>query len=194
MVKEILLAFVPIFVAVDAIGVLPIFLGVTGNLDSKQRVTVIQQSIVTALTLAISFIFLGKSLFHLLGITVADFMIAGGAILFCIALSDIFQTEKKRNIPAEEIGAVPIGTPLIVGPAVLTTCLICIGQYGIVPTLIAVTINVLIAGIIFACADVLIRVVGRSGAAALSKIMALLLGAIAVMMIRKGVFVFIHPV
>ncbi|MBF0484152.1 MAG: MarC family protein [Candidatus Omnitrophica bacterium] len=194
MLKNILLAFVPIFVAVDAIGVLPIFIGVTSGLTSPERLKIIKLSLVTALSLAISFIFLGKGLFNLLGITVADFMIAGGAILFCIALTDIFQTEKKRNIPTEEIGAVPIGTPLIVGPAVLTTCLICIGQYGIVPTLIAVFINVLLAGIIFASADILLKFFGRSGAAALSKIMALLLGAIAVMMIRKGIFAFINPV
>lgn len=193
MISEIILAFIPIFVAVDAIGTLPIFVSLTHELDRWQRRRIIVQSIATALCLAMGFIFVGKFVFRLLGITVADFMIAGGMILFCIAVMDLVRPGKQRRLPPHEMGAVPIGTPLIVGPAVLTTSLMIIDQYGLAATLISVVGNVLLAGAVFSLSDTLMRVLGQGGARALSKIMALLLAAIAVMMIRKGIFQILFP-
>lgn len=187
MIQKLLLAFIPIFVAVDAIGVLPIFVSFTRGISKKEKSKVILQSIVTALCLAVGFIFLGKAIFSFLSITVGDFMIAGGLILLCIAIIDIVSPGKKRRIPAKELGSVPLGTPLIVGPAVLTTSLIIIGEYGLYPTLVSVLVNVLLAGLIFSFSGILIRFLGESGSKALSKIMNLFLAAIAIMMMRKGI-------
>ncbi|MFH0732154.1 MAG: MarC family protein [Candidatus Omnitrophota bacterium] len=192
MAKEIVLAFIPIFVAVDAIGVLPIFVSLTHGVSKKGKVKIIFQSVITALCLAVGFIFLGKAVFRFLNITIGDFMIAGGALLFCIAISDIMSPTEKRRQPINELGAVPIGTPLIVGPAVLTTSLIIIGEYGLAPTLVSVLINILLAGVIFLFSEYIIKLLGVAGTRALSKIMSLLLAAIAVMMIRKGVFNILH--
>ena len=113
-------------------------------------------------------------------------MIAGGAILFCISIIDIINPVKKRRIPSKDLGAVPLGTPLIVGPAVLTTSLIVISEYGLFATIISILANVLLAGSIFSIGGILIKGIGESGAKALSKITSLLLAAIAVMLIRKG--------
>ncbi len=187
MLNDFLLAFIPIFVAVDAVGVLPIFSSLTTNLSREERSKIILQSMITAICLAIFFIFLGKAVFKFLGISLGDFMIAGGAILFCLAIIDIVNPGKKRRIPSKELGAVPLGTPLIVGPAVLTTSLAIIGQYGIIPTLLSIIINVLLAGLIFSFSDFLLKILGVAGSKALSKVTSLLLGAIAVMLIRKGV-------
>ena len=186
MFKDIFLAFIPIFVAVDAIGVLPIFASLTQGLGQKEKTKIILQSMLTASCLAIGFIFLGNAVFRFLGITVSDFMIAGGVVLFCIAITDIINPIKKRRIPSEDLGAVPLGTPLIVGPAVLTTSLMIISHYGMSATLISVLVNVLLAGLIFSLTGSLTKVLGESGSKALSKITSLLLAAIAVMMIRKG--------
>jgi len=185
--KNLLLAFIPVFVAVDAVGVLPIFVGLTQDAGKKQRRLIIVQSVITALCVAVAFMFLGRAIFRVLGITVADFMIAGGAILFCIAIMDVLNPQKRRRIPAKDLGAVPLGMPLIVGPAVLTTSLIIIAEYGLHATLISVLANVLLAGIIFSFSGILMKVLGESGSKALSKVMALLLAAIAVMMMRKGI-------
>ncbi len=184
--KSIALAFIPIFVAVDAIGLLPVFIGLTQDFKRKDKSKILVQSLVTALCLAVGFIFLGKAIFRLLGITVGDFMIAGGAILFCIAIVDLMNFEKHRQVLDGTLGVVPLGTPLIVGPAVLTTSLIIIDQYGVWPTIISVFLNISFVGIIFLLSDVLIKKLGVSGARALSKVTSLLLAAIAVMMIRKG--------
>jgi len=189
--KDILLSFIPLFVAVDAIGVLPIFVSLTDGLDKQQKSKIIVQSMVTAFLLAVSFILVGKLVFKLLGITIGDFMVAGGALLFCIAIIDLMNPTKERRMPVKDLGAVPIGTPLIVGPAVLTTSLVIISEYGLLPTVIAVIGNILFAGLIFSGSYWLIKVLGEAGTKALSKIMSLLLAAIAVMLMRKGILLFI---
>jgi multiple antibiotic resistance protein len=189
--RNILLSFIPLFVAVDAIGVLPIFVSLTDGLDKKQKNKIIAQSMVTAFLLAVGFILIGKLVFKLLGITIGDFMVAGGALLFCIAITDLMTQTKERRMPEKNLGAVPIGTPLIVGPAVLTTSLAIISQYGLLPTIISVIGNILVAGLVFSGSFWLIKTLGEAGTKALSKIMSLLLAAIAVMLMRKGIMLFI---
>lgn len=189
--KELLLAFIPIFVAVDAIGVLPIYISFTHGLNKEEKSKIIFESMITALCLAIGFIFLGKAIFKFLGVTMGDFMIAGGLILFCIAIIDMVNSDKKRRIPNKELASVPLGTPLIVGPAVLTTSLMIISVYGLYATLASVLINVLLAGLIFSLSDFLIKAIGVSGSKALSKVTNLLLAAIAIMMVRKGLMQFL---
>ncbi len=186
MLKNIFLSFIPLFVAVDAIGVLPIFVSLTEGLEKNEKGKIIIQSMLTASGLAIGFILVGKAVFRLLGITIGDFMAAGGAILFCIAITDVINPVKKRRIPGKELGAVPLGTPLIVGPAVLTTSLVIVSHYGIIPTMISVIANILVAGFVFYLSASLMGFLGEAGSKALSKVTSLLLAAIAVMLIRKG--------
>jgi len=187
MSQDLVLAFIPLFVAVDVIGIMPIFVGITQHLKKAQKQRIIVQSLLTALCVSLGFIFLGKAIFKMLGITISDFMIAGGSILFCIAVLDILTAQKQRRVPGEDLGAVPIGTPLIAGPAVLTTSLMLIDQYGIRVTVLAIVFNLVIVGVAFYFSDILLRLLGHSGARALSKIMALLLGAIAVKRSAMGI-------
>ncbi len=186
------LALIPIFVAVDAVGVMPMFVALTEGLTAVEKRRIIVQSMVTATALAVGFIFVGKAVFRFLGITLGDFMIAGGAVLFCIAITDVLNPVKERRNPGDELGAVPLGTPLIVGPAVLTTSLLIISEYGLIATLISVVANILLAGVIFYYSALLIRILGKAGSKAVSKIVALLLAAIAVMLVRKGLEQFLN--
>ena len=186
MLQNILLSFIPLFVAVDAIGVLPIFVSLTEGLEQRDRTKIIVQSMLTAAALAIGFVLVGKLVFKFLGIAMGDFMIAGGAILFCLAIIDIVSPVKKRRIPGPDLGAVPLGTPLIAGPAVLTTSMVIISHYGLVPTIVSILMNILLAGLLFRLSFGLMKFLGEAGSKALSKITSLLLAAIAVMLIRKG--------
>lgn len=192
MIKNVLLAFIPIFVAVDAIGILPLFVSLTEGAKKKEKSRIIFQSMVTAMCLAVGFIFLGNAVFILMGITLGDFMVAGGSILFYIAVADIRGPGKGASYANQELGAVPLGTPLIVGPAVLTSSLIMRGEYGLVATLISVLVNIILAGLILSLSEAIIKVLGKSGSRALSKVTNLLLAAIAVMLIRKGVVQIFH--
>jgi len=186
-VDKFLLSFIPIFVAMDAIGILPMFIGFTEHLKSKEKQKIVLQSIITAFLIGVVFLFLGKWIFKILGVLVADFKIAGGAVLLAISLRDILQYEKSVKLPSETMGAVPIGTPLVVGPAVLTTIVILLDSYGPAITVLSFIINLVIVWITFSYATMISAFLGKAGSKAFSKIASLLLAAIAVMMIRKGV-------
>jgi multiple antibiotic resistance protein len=192
MIKNFLLAFIPLFVAIDALGLMPVFFGLTEGMNKKQKSRIIVQSTLTAATVAVIFILVGKLLFKFLGITIEDFMIAGGAILFCISITDLLNIERTRKLSADNLGSVPLGVPLLVGPAVLTTSLILVSQYGTIPTILSVLTNILIAAFVLKQSHHLIKIFGNAGSKAMSKVMSLLLAAIAVMLIRKGIQGFIH--
>ena len=191
--KSFWLCFVPLFVAVDAIGILPMFVSLTEGLGLPVLRRVIRQSVLTATGVGLSFLAVGKAALEVLGVTVGDFMVAGGSLLFVISVSDLLRAEKvQRRVDPEGLGAVPLGVPLITGPAVLTTSILLLNEHGIVVTAAAFVPNVLIAGIVFYFAEAINRGLGNAGAKTASKIAGLLLAAIAVMMVRKGIEAFIH--
>jgi multiple antibiotic resistance protein len=192
--KEIIATFIPLFVAVDPIGVLPVYVGLTHHLSPGEQRKVLIESIFTATFVALMFIFVGKAIFNFLGITVPDFQIAGGVVLLVLAIMDLLISQKSEgaHLISDSAGVVPIGVPLIVGPAVLTTIMIQVDSYGFLPTLISILINIAIISIVFFQSKWFIKILGESGAKAISKVVSLLLAAIAVMMIRKGIMAFIH--
>lgn len=190
--NEFWLCFVPLFVAVDAIGVLPAFLALSQSMEPRQVRRAIFHSVATATAVALAFLALGTAILDLLGITVADFMVAGGILLFILAMGDLLANDKlQRQVDADSLGAVPLGVPLITGPAVLTTSMLLLNQYGAGWTAAAIVANILIAGIVFRFAGGIGRVLGRVGEKIVSKIAMLLLAAIAVMMVRKGIEAFL---
>jgi multiple antibiotic resistance protein len=192
MMKSFWLCFVPLFVAVDAIGVLPLFMNLTEGVDQQKIRNIILQSMITALIVALAFIAVGTAILRLLGISVADFMIAGGTLLFVISIRDVLSAEKRPYAAdLESMGAVPIGVPLITGPAVLTTSMLLINEHSLITTSLAIVTNIVIGGIIFFMAPLINRVIGKTGSKTISKITSLLLAAIGVMIIRRGIAIFI---
>ncbi len=181
------LCFVPLFVAVDAVGVLPIYLSLTEGMDQARLRVVLMQSLITASVVALSFLGFGPALLAFLGVTVPDFMIAGGILLLSISLRDLLTGQKsQRQVDAETLGSVPLGVPLITGPAVLTTCILLAGMHGKWLTAAAVVVNIALAVLVFGFARPITRLIGRTGTKTVSKVASLLLTAIAVMLIRKG--------
>jgi multiple antibiotic resistance protein len=185
-VRNFAIAFVTLFVAVDALGVFPLFISLTEGLAPRERRRIILQSLLTAVIAAVLFVFFAKKVFDLIGIKVEDFMVAGGVLLFAIALLELVSGRKFAR-QVETVGAVPLGIPLIVGPAVLTSSLILVDVAGAVPTLAAIVLNIAIAGAVFLGADLFTRLLGQAGSRAVSKVAALIMAAFAVMMIRRGV-------
>lgn len=183
-----ILCFVPLFVAVDALGVLPLFIGLTESLSPPQQRRVIIQSLITASAVALVFLVAGPAVLNFLQITVSDFMVAGGILLLVISLSDLLTGEKRQRIvDPETLGAVPLGVPIITGPAVLTTSVLLANVHGMPLTALALLANLGIAGLIFWFAQPITRLLGNAGTMILSKIASLFLAAIAVMLIRKGI-------
>jgi multiple antibiotic resistance protein len=185
-VRGILLASISIFVAVDAIGTLPIYIGLTEEFSFQKKKEIIKSSLLTAILVAIGFLFVGRIILTLLRITISDFMIAGGVLLFILAMNDILNPLERKVYSGSSVGAVPIGTPLIVGPAVLTTILLSIDVYGYPATLVGLLLNIALAGIIFTSSEKIIKYLGENGVKAISKVASLFLASIGVMLVRKG--------
>jgi multiple antibiotic resistance protein len=185
--RNVIITFVPVFVALDAAGILPIYAGMTRNIAKNEQRRIVRLSMVTAFLLTAIFTAFGRTIFRFLGITVFDFMVAGGVILFVLAILDVMGARHAHDDEAGTIGIVPLGTPMIAGPALITTCILMANEYGIPATLISLLLNIMIAAFLFSHAQVLTRLLGPSGSAALSKITSLLLASIAVMMVRRGV-------
>jgi len=184
-----LLCFVPLFAAVDAAGLFPLYMGLTEGLTPKVKGRVLRQMLLTAISVVVAFVFIGQVILQFLGVTISDFMVAGGTMLFIVAMTDLFATDKGRiHSDPESLGAVPLGVPLTVGPAVLTTVLLLANTYGRVPALMAAIANIILAAIAFSFAARIERFLGRNGIRTLSKIASLLIASIAVMMIRRGIF------
>ncbi len=185
-----ILSFIPLFVAFDAIGNVPIFVSLVENIKGERRHKIIKDAVTTAVSMAVIFMIAGKYILRVLGITISDFQIAGGAFLFIIAVRLLFPGAEKKISAAggdRDIGVFPLGTPLITGPAVLTTTLMMVDRYSIGPTLISIGVNMLIVWFSLVKADTIMKVVGPSGTRAFSKVMYILLGAIGVMMMRHGI-------
>jgi multiple antibiotic resistance protein len=189
-IREFALTFVPLFVAMDPVGNLPIFLALTQGIEPKHRRHVVHLATLTALGVGLGFVAIGQAIFLLLGINVADFLMAGGIIMLILATRYLLTgkvVETEESSASETVGVVPLGTPLVVGPAVLASLLSLTGQYRISIVLASFVLNLAIQWVFFRQADRIIEFLGRSGANAISKIAMLLLAAIAVKMIREGV-------
>lgn len=184
----ILASFIPLFVAIGVFGVVPIFISMTEGIAVAERRTLVTQATVTALVIAMGFVFLGKEIFAFLGITTADFRVGGGLVLLVLSIADLlFSAETRRRAPSKQLGVVPIGIPLIIGPGALTTLILSVDSHGVLITTVALALNLIIVWAVFRYSDLVIRMLGDGGAKALAKVSSLLLCAIAVMMIRSGV-------
>ncbi|MDI6758906.1 MAG: MarC family protein [Candidatus Omnitrophota bacterium] len=189
-IEPYILTFIPIFVAVDVIGSIPLFISLVEHASKEQRHKIIIDSVTIATVVAIGFMFIGKWVLWLLGITISDFQIAGGVLLFVIAVRLLLPGAVKIiSVEGQDkdVGVFPLGTPLITGPAVLTTTLMMLDSFGIWPTFISLVINMFIVWLALAKADYIMKIMGANGTRAFAKIMYILLAAIAVMMVRRGI-------
>jgi multiple antibiotic resistance protein len=189
-IRELALTFVPLLVAMDAVGNLPIFLSFTQQGTAKHRKKTANLATLTAFGVGLVFVAIGNAIFSLLGLEVTDFLMAGGILLLVLAIRYLItgKTLETDDASASEmIGVVPLGTPLVVGPAVLAALLLLMGRYHIAIVLSSFVLNLVIQWVLFRQATRIVAFLGRTGVAAISKVIMLLLAAIAVKMIREGI-------
>jgi multiple antibiotic resistance protein len=185
-ITNFLIAFIPIFVAIDAVGMVAIFIGLGASVEKKRRNQEALLGIATALAISVGFMFLGKLVFKALGITVADFQVAGGLLLLVFAIRDLLDIGGEKRPTTEAFGIVPLGMPLIAGPALLTALLVLTDSVGVSYTLLSLIVNLVIVAVVFCFADIITKVLGKQGINGVSKLVSLLLAAIAVSLIRRG--------
>jgi multiple antibiotic resistance protein len=187
LVGKFLQCFIPLFVTIDPVGLAAIFLALSRDVPVEKRKRIANQATWTGGIVALFFLLLGRSIFIAIGIGEGDFQIAGGLILFILASRELIQTraQEKRDLP-DDFGVVPLGMPLIAGPATITTLLVISQSVGYAMTLVALAVNLALVALAFAQSQRLERLVGQTGLRAVSKIIALLLAAIAVHIVRRG--------
>lgn len=182
-----LLAFIPLFVAIDVFGVLPLFVSLTDGMEARQRRNLTWEATLTAFVISLVFLIAGKLLFSFLGITESDFRVGGGIVLLVLAVYDLLFSKERKQDHTDTVGVVPIGIPLIMGPAALTTIIILVDSYGYLWTIASLVANMLIVLAVFLQATKITAAMGSAGSRAVAKVAALFLAGIAVMMIRSGI-------
>lgn len=183
-----LLTFIPMFVAIDSLGIVPLYLGLTEKVSPLEKNKLVLKATLTAFVICVAFLFIGNALFNFLGITVNDFRIAGGIILLIISINDLlFYSSRVRDVQPDDVGVVPLGIPLIAGPAVLTTMLILMNESGKTYVIISLVLNLVINYFALRYADLVKKILRDAGSKAFAKVASLFLAAIAVMMIRVGI-------
>jgi multiple antibiotic resistance protein len=189
MIRELLASFIPLFVSIDAFGLVPVFLSLTAGMSDKLRRQVTFEAVFFALAICLGFMFLGNAMFKALGITQADFRIAGGILLLVLAIIDLLIRGKPAVDENQGIGIFPLAMPLIAGPATLTTTLVLAGKgdHGYSYTSLSLVLNLTIVILALLYSSKLAKLVGPNAMRAVSKLVMVLLAAIAVNLIRTGI-------
>jgi multiple antibiotic resistance protein len=184
--ESFLLTFVPLFIVIDALGNLPIIISLSEGMSPGERRKMINIAIITAAIVGLIFLFFGRFILELLDISVGSFAIAGGIVLLVLSIKLIVTGHMVDVVKEEMVAIVPIGTPLLVGPATITTLLLLVNQFPLYLVLLSFALNILIAWIMSLLSNWITGFMGQGGLKAVSKVFSLLLAAIAVSMVIQG--------
>jgi multiple antibiotic resistance protein len=180
------LTFIPLFIVIDTLGNLPIIISLSEGLTRKQRARMINIGIATATAVGVVFLFFGQLILRAMGIPVGALTISGGIILLILSLRYILSGRSFDAVKEEMMAVVPIGTPLVVGPATITTLLLLATEYPLYIIMISLALNLVISWVGFLASNRIAGFLGKGGLRAFSQIFNLLLAAISVNMIIRG--------
>jgi multiple antibiotic resistance protein len=181
-----ILTFIPLFIVMDPLGNLPFIISLSEGMSGRERRKMIHIAIVTATLVGLVFLFFGRFILNILDISIGSFVIAGGLILLVLSIKYMTSGQMVELIKEEMVAVVPMGTPLISGPATITTLLLLASQFSLGIVLISFVINILVSWVVFLLSNWIVRFIGIGGLKAVSKVFSLLLAAIAVSMIFRG--------
>lgn len=189
----ILEAFITLFVIMDPVGNLPIIMGLTKGMPIKEVKKNVDRAIFVAGVLLFVFLFLGIRIFNFFGINLNSFQIAGGIVLLIMGIMYVFGASFKFVRAHSNDLSVPIGTPLLTGPGVITTTIILVKENGTFETVIAAFFTLLATWLILINGSRLYKVLGEHWTNVISRVMGIVLAAIAVEFITRGIMNIIAP-
>lgn len=183
-----------LFVVIDPIGLVPMFIITTQGHTGRRKIAL--RACLTAAGILTLFAFLGDAMLAFVGITLPAFRIAGGVLLFLTALDMLFDRRAPRraaqsqDMPSDP-SVFPLATPLIAGPGAITTVILLVGQGGndLMATLVVVGLMLTVITLVFALfltANRLERLLGRIGTLVVTRLLGMLLAALAVQFILDG--------
>lgn len=190
-------AVVTLFLIMDPLGNIPLFLSVLKDVRPERRRRVLIREILFAYVVLLTFVFLGRYILQLLSLQEETISIAGGIVLFLIALRMIFPPEggMPRDALEGEPFVVPLAIPLIAGPSTLAALLLLqqSDPNSTLQLLLALTIAWALSALILLSSTVLHRVLKQRGLIAMERLMGMLLVMLAVQMFMNGVAKFLKP-
>jgi len=201
MVEQLIKFFVVFFVVVDPISLIPLFAGLTQGASARFKKKMAGKATVIALAISVLFALVGAKFLDIMGISLSSFRIAGGTLLFLIALDMVFarpsgsrstSTEREETKKREDISVFPLAFPFIAGPGALATILLSAAEVGGKPLLFAgflgvVTLVVLICWVLMLATPRLMKALGVTGANVMSRLSGVILAALAVQFIIDGI-------
>lgn len=195
--SEMISATILLFLIMDPIGNLPIFMSILKDLEPKRRQIIVIREMFIALLLMLSFLFVGEHILLFLNLHTETVSISGGIVLFLIAIKMIFPDQSGNNSgfsSEEEPFLVPLAIPLVAGPSVLATLLLLSHQYPnhINLLIIALFIAWGFSMLILMLSNLLSRLLGNKGISALERLMGLLLIMISTQMLLDGIRSYLH--
>jgi multiple antibiotic resistance protein len=185
---DIITSVIALFVVIDPIGNIPLFIAFTKKLEKAEHRTVSKTAILTAAALLLLFGIAGTQILQLFGITIFSFMIAGGTLLFIIAIELLTYGEWRfAGSVKEEVGVVPIAFPLLAGPGSITAVIISYQTSGFLITFLSIIIVMAITYVILRMVNPIYKVLGNRGSMIVSRVFAVIIAAIAVEYIVEGI-------
>lgn len=180
-----------LFFIFDPFASIPIFICMTKDLDENQKTSSANRAVLVAALLFVIFAILGTNLLAVFSVTLDGFRIAGGIVLLLMAIEIIFSLSLTKNQDAD-VAWVIIATPILTGPGVITTAILLVARYDLLTTLIAGVFSLLITWILLRNAASIIKIIGHQAIEIFSKIIGLLLAAMAVEFIMRGAIEYVH--
>ncbi len=188
-------AYVTLFVVIDPIGLAPLFMAITQGLDAARRRSIAVRACLTAIVILSVFAAFGEAVLNFVGISMAAFRVAGGVLLFLTALEMLFERRSKRREDQAEDespdpSVFPLAIPLIAGPGSIATVILLSGQkpgaeglFMVIGVMIAVVTVVLL---LFLASGLLARALGKTGINVVTRLLGMLLAALAVQFVLDG--------
>ncbi|MEK7261609.1 MAG: MarC family protein [Pseudomonadota bacterium] len=194
-------SFIILFIVVDPIGLAPMFAALTRDDTPRQRRRLALRGVLIAGGILVTFVIVGDALLRALGIGVPAFQIAGGVLLFLLAVDMLFarhsglrsttEREQREAEHRKDISVFPLAIPLIAGPGALTTVLLMVSEQGDNPAVIGATLVVVMLVLAIALGSLLLsgrllRLIGETGANVISRVLGVVLAALAAQYILDG--------
>ncbi|MGC8927554.1 MAG: MarC family protein [Myxococcota bacterium] len=195
------MAFSTIFFVVDPIGLIPIFISMTQSDSEQKRISIAKRATIAAGLILLVFAVFGKLIFSAFGITLAAFRIAGGVLLWYIAMDMVrarttrvktTPEEEREGVEKEDVALIPLALPMLSGPGSISTVMVLMGQAKnwlyVIPVFISIFLTCLITYFMLKGAQYLLRYLKQTGLKIIIRIMGMILAAIAIQFIINGVY------
>ncbi len=197
-IVHILTVFTAIFVIVDPFAVVPVYLMMTDRFPQEAIVHTRRKAAWVALGILATFAVSGLSIFHIFSITLPAFQIAGGILLLLLGIAQLNGSrmrvkpeERQESMEREDVSVFPIGTPLLAGPGSISTVVLYSTEaksvWEVVGLVVSLALAILASYLVLKAAHPLLRVLGRTGLNLMTRIMGLILTAVAVQFILNGI-------